>query len=91
MSTSEPCQPAITNPSFSIQGGGGLTSLNSHGNGYSEEVSFTLNVVDTHGVAAVDCRNATENTDVNGTLQAKSNGGISLNCNNVVRTNTHGQ
>lgn len=37
-------------------------------------------------VASVDCRNGTENTDVNGTLQAKENGGNSLNCNIVVRT-----
>lgn len=35
-------------------------------------------------VCAVDCRNATE-SEVNGTLQAKENGGISLNLNNVVR------
>ncbi len=34
----------------------------------------------------VDCRNATEYPDVNGTLQAKSNGGFSYNCNQVVRT-----
>ena len=30
-------------------------------------------------VSAVDCRNGTENPNVNGTLQAKSNGGFSLN------------
>ena len=36
-------------------------------------------------VAAVDCRNATENPDVNGTLQAKEQG-QNLNSNNVVRT-----
>ena len=36
-------------------------------------------------VAAVDCRNVTENQSVNGTLQAKPNGGFSYNCNNVVR------
>lgn len=35
--------------------------------------------------AAVDCRNGTENECVNGTLQAKGNGGSSLNLNNVVR------
>ena len=35
--------------------------------------------------AAVDCRNGTENSDVNGTLQAKSTGGQSLNLNNAVR------
>lgn len=36
-------------------------------------------------VAAVDCRNATENPDVNGTLQAKEQG-QNLNTNSVVRT-----
>ena len=36
--------------------------------------------------AAVDCRNGTENGEVNGTLQAKSNGGVSYNLQNVVRT-----
>lgn len=35
--------------------------------------------------AAVDCRNFTENGDVNGTLQAKGSGGSSLNLNNVCR------
>lgn len=35
--------------------------------------------------ADVDCRNGTENSDVNGTLQVKSTGGQSLNLNNVVR------
>ena len=38
-------------------------------------------------IASVDCRNFTENSDVNGTLQAKDSGGTSLNLNNVVRTN----
>lgn len=36
-------------------------------------------------VAAVDCMNSTENTNVNGTLQAHSNGGWSCNTNNIVR------
>lgn len=36
-------------------------------------------------VASVDCRNGTENGDVNGTLQAKSSGGTSYNLNNVLR------
>lgn len=35
--------------------------------------------------AAVDCRNFTENGNVNGTLQAKESGGSSLNLNNVCR------
>lgn len=38
-------------------------------------------------VCAVDCRNGTENADVNGTLRAKSNGGTSYNLQNVVREN----
>ena len=36
-------------------------------------------------VCAVDCRNGVENTDINGTLQSKPNGGMSLNPQNVVR------
>lgn len=35
--------------------------------------------------AAVDCRNGTESQDINGTLQAKPNGGISYNTNIVCR------
>lgn len=38
-------------------------------------------------IAAVDCRNGAENPYINGTLQAKSNGGISLNLQNTVRIN----
>lgn len=37
-------------------------------------------------VASVDCRNFTEGGETNGTLQAKSNGGISYNLQNTVRT-----
>ena len=37
-------------------------------------------------IFAVNCRNATE-SEVNGTLQAKENGGTSYNLNNVVRVN----
>lgn len=35
---------------------------------------------------AVDCRNGVIDPQTNGTLQAKSNGGQSLNLNNVVMT-----
>ena len=38
-------------------------------------------------IAAVDCRNGTENPSINGTLQAKSTGGMSLNLQNTVRQN----
>jgi DNA (cytosine-5)-methyltransferase 1 len=46
---------------------------------------YTLNTVERHAIAAVDCRNGTENEDVNGTLQAKNDGGYSYNTNNTVR------
>ena len=36
-------------------------------------------------IAGVNCRNGTESPEINGTIQAKSNGGQSLNCNQVVR------
>ena len=36
---------------------------------------------------AVDCRNGTENQEINGTLQSKSSGGQSLNLQNVCRAN----
>lgn len=36
-------------------------------------------------VAAVDCRNGTENPDTNGTLQAKESGGQSINYQNTIR------
>lgn len=38
-------------------------------------------------VLAVDCRNGTENPEINGTLQAKSSGGSSVNLQNVCRVN----
>lgn len=37
-------------------------------------------------VCAVDCRNFCEGGETNGTLQAKSNGGVSYNLQNTVRT-----
>lgn len=36
-------------------------------------------------VSAVDCRNGKENGEINGTLQAKSNGGTSVNLQNICR------
>lgn len=56
------------------------------GIGAQEELAPTLCADGGHppAVFAVDCRNFTLNTDVNGTLQAKSTGGQSLNLNHVV-------
>ena len=56
----------------------------------TKEVSQTLNTMhDAQAVMciAVDCRNFTEGGEINGTLQAKSNGGKSLNMQNTVRQN----
>ena len=61
-----------------------------HGWWNESEVAATLRTpcggdsVKANLVAAVDCRNATENTYINGTLQAKEQG-QNLNSNNVIR------
>lgn len=69
---------------YALQGGG-ATSQNSQGSTIKKNVEFTLNATDVHGVAviAVDCRNGVVGC-VNGTLQAKSNGGYNTNSNNIV-------
>jgi DNA (cytosine-5)-methyltransferase 1 len=54
-----------------------------NGMGVNEDVSFTLNATDRHAVA-YDCRNHTAHKEISGTLQAKPNGGQSLNYINPV-------
>ena len=49
------------------------------------ERTGALSTLNNQAVMAVDCRNAREQ-EVNGTLQAKSSGGVSYNLNNVIRT-----
>lgn len=76
--------------------GGGNTPLivKAIGNGQTDNMAYSdiANTLDTmHDqqavmISAVDCRNGTENETTNGTLQAKSNGGISYNLQNVCRT-----
>lgn len=76
--------------------GGGNTPLivKAIGNGQTDNMAYSdiANTLDTmHDqqavmITAVDCRNGTENETTNGTLQAKSNGGISYNLQNVCRT-----
>ncbi|GHV13938.1 hypothetical protein FACS1894219_09390 [Clostridia bacterium] len=44
------------------------------GKGVNEEISFTLNTIDQHAVASVDCRNLYENDEMSGTLTAKETG-----------------
>lgn len=53
-----------------------------NGKGVLEETSYTLNTVDRHAVASVDCRSGRECNEISGTLQTK---GGSLNFNNPVR------
>ena len=54
------------------------------GCGINDDIAFTLNTVDRHAVVAIDCRNDAVNYEIGGTLQAKSNGGQSLNYINPV-------
>ena len=72
---------------FCLQGNGidRANSAGQNGGGWRENVAYTLNTIGRPAVYAVDFRNGTENPETNGTLQAKSTGGQSLNLNNVVR------
>lgn len=74
----------MPNKVFALEGNG---SRPSHfGDGYSEsDVSYTLNHVEQHGVCyGVDVRNGIINEEMNGTIQAKSNGGWNANSNQVI-------
>ena len=48
-------------------------------------VCIQKNHADRHAVSTVDCRNFYENIELSGTIQAKENGGYSLNYQNPVR------
>lgn len=88
-------------PIYCLQGNGidRADTAGCNGKGWTENVSYTLNTIDRPAVsqavqiekrtetlvAAVDCRNGTEDPDINGTLQAHPSGGTSLNLNNVAR------
>jgi DNA (cytosine-5)-methyltransferase 1 len=64
----------------------GPLMANSHPGSYCGQDAYNdMFVVGREDVAGVDCRNATEYPEMNGTLQAKANGGFSYNCNQVVR------
>lgn len=58
-----------------------------NGSGVRADASFTLNTVDRHAVA-YDARNHRVNGEVSGTLQAKGEGGWSLNYINPVLQST---
>ena len=89
----EPGKPCHTLTSRMGTGGGNVPIMfrqQRFGSYYLDNVAGTCQARDGKDgtknlVCAVDCRHGTENPETNGTLQAKSTGGQSLNLNNVVR------
>ena len=78
---------AIVEPTFCIQGNtiDRADTAGANGAGVKEDVCCTLNTIDRPAVAfALDCRNMTANEELSATLQAKGNGGQSLNYINPV-------
>lgn len=78
---------AIVEPTFCIQGNtiDRADAAGANGAGVKEDVCYTLNTIDRPAVAfALDCRNMTANEELSATLQAKGNGGQSLNYINPV-------
>lgn len=78
---------SIVEPTFCIQGNtiDRADTAGANGTGVKEDVCYTLNTIDRPAVAfALDCRNMTVNDELSATLQAKGNGGQSLNYINPV-------
>lgn len=78
---------AIVEPTFCIHGNtiDRADTAGANGAGVKEDVCYTLNTIDRPAVAfALDCRNMTANEELSATLQAKGNGGQSLNYINPV-------
>lgn len=78
---------SIVEPTFCIQGNtiDRADTAGANGAGVKEDVCYTLNTIDRPAVAfELDCRNMAANEELSGTLQAKSNGGQSLNYINPV-------
>lgn len=78
---------SIVEPTFCIQGNtiDRADTAGANGTGVKEDVCYTLNTIDRPAVAfALDCRNMTVNEKLSATLQAKGNGGQSLNYINPV-------
>lgn len=72
---------------YALQGNGidRADTAGCNGKGWREDVCYTLNTVDRPAVAySADCRNMRLNDEISGTLQAKGNGGYSLNYQNPV-------
>lgn len=78
---------SIVEPTFCIRGNtiDRADTAGANGTGVKEDVCYTLNTIDRPAVAfALDCRNMTANEELSATLQAKGNGGQSLNYINPV-------
>lgn len=78
---------SIVEPTFCIQGNtiDRADTAGANGTCVKEDVCYTLNTIDRPAVAfALDCRNMTVNEELSATLQAKGNGGQSLNYINPV-------
>lgn len=78
---------SIVEPTFCIQGNtiDRADTAGANGTGVKEDVCYPLNTIDRPAVAfALDCRNMTVNDELSATLQAKGNGGQSLNYINPV-------
>lgn len=72
---------------YALQGNGidRADTAGCNGKGWREDVCYTLNTVDRPAVVySADCRNMRLNEEISGTLQAKGNGGYSLNYQNPV-------
>lgn len=75
----------VVQPVYCLQGNTVDRAARQNGSGVGENTSFTLNAVDVHAVAyGANCRNGGLWPELNGTLQAKKDGGWSQNANNVV-------
>lgn len=55
-----------------------------NGKGWREDTSYTLNTIDRPAVVSLDCRNMSGTPELSGTLQAKDQGGHSLNYINPI-------
>lgn len=78
-------------PTYCIQGNtiDRADTAGANGTGVKENICYTLNTIDRPAVAfALDCRNMIANEELSATLQAKGNGGQSLNYINPVCATT---
>ena len=73
----------IVEPVYALQGNGidRADTAGCNGCGWREDEMYTLNTIDRPALCyCVDCRNGVLDEEKTHTLQAKANGGISLNC-----------